>query len=378
MHTKLQDIARWIANRMPADMPTNDWKAVQQSFPWYTIPYWLQAAENPENSELAAKAAISGGNQFLLHILLQPTEEAFTQPMDEAQSMATISLPEVPAEQANAQLEQENFVPEPDTDVTAEDNDIFNEEAAQLTEAAETETVEPEAAVAAATTAELPLDAAVEATTGEEPKATELPNEATAAEAITEASEKVEEQLPHSAETIIVHGPDDSSADATTESDSEDYPAEEEDPNPPELGSLNLKGLSKMMHEPVVATDPLAAAEPFHTIDYFASQGIKAEKAKTNPQVTHFDNQVKSFTEWLKSMKKLHYQPATAYTDPLVEKKARQSLQEGEVVTESMAEVWVKQGNFSEAVKIYQKLMMIHPEKSHYFAALIKQVNQSL
>lgn len=325
MHTKLQDIARWIANRMPADMQANDWNAVQQTFPWYTIPYWLQAAENPENSELAAKAAISGGNQFLLHILLQPTEDAVAPPTGQAQTIAPVSLPEVPAEQANALPEEDSVISEPEKAVTTENDDNFNN---------------------------------------------------AAAEAIAEASEKIEENLLQAAETIQVPEPEDASTGVTTQTDSEDYPPEEEEnENPPELGSLNLKGLSKMMHEPVAATDPLAASEPFHTIDYFASQGINAEKAKANPQVTHFDNQVKSFTEWLKSMKKLHYQPATAYTDPLVEKKARQSLQEGEVVTESMAEVWVKQGNFSEAVKIYHKLMVIHPEKSHYFAALIKQVN---
>jgi len=376
MHTKLQDIARWIANRMPADMQANDWKAVQQTFPWYTIPYWLQAAENPENSELAAKAAISGGNQFLLHILLQPTEDAVAQPTGQAQTIAPVSLPEVPAEQANALPEEDSVISEPEKAVTTENDDIFNKAAAQLTEATEPETIEAEAFEAEATAAELPLDATVEASAEEESNAAELPDEATAAEAITEASEKIEEQLPQVAETIQVAEPEEASKGVTTETDSEDYQAEEEEnADPPELGSLNLKGLSKMMHEPVAATDPLAASEPFHTIDYFASQGIKAEKAKANPQVTHFDNQVKSFTEWLKSMKKLHYQPATAYTDPLVEKKARQSLQEGEVVTESMAEVWVKQGNFSEAVKIYQKLMVIHPEKSHYFAALIKQVN---
>ena len=44
--------------------------------------------------------------------------------------------------------------------------------------------------------------------------------------------------------------------------------------------------------------------EPLHTVDYFASQGIKiTEEPVTNDKL---GNQMKSFTAWLKSMKKLH------------------------------------------------------------------------
>ncbi|MBC7903805.1 MAG: hypothetical protein H7Y27_10290, partial [Gemmatimonadaceae bacterium] len=44
--------------------------------------------------------------------------------------------------------------------------------------------------------------------------------------------------------------------------------------------------------------------EPFHTVDYFASQGIKTDKQEDNPQ-DRLGKQLKSFTGWLKSMKKL-------------------------------------------------------------------------
>src|SRR5688500_440726 len=43
--------------------------------------------------------------------------------------------------------------------------------------------------------------------------------------------------------------------------------------------------------------------EPFHTVDYFASQGIKF-KEEEKPK-DKFGLQLKSFTEWLRSMKKL-------------------------------------------------------------------------
>ncbi|MDQ2862518.1 MAG: hypothetical protein M3R50_02505, partial [Bacteroidota bacterium] len=46
------------------------------------------------------------------------------------------------------------------------------------------------------------------------------------------------------------------------------------------------------------------AFEPLHTVDYFASQGIKiSEEFLQNDKL---GSQMKSFTEWLRSMKKLH------------------------------------------------------------------------
>ena len=375
MHTELQDIAQWITSRMPADMQGNDWQALQQTFPWYTLPYWLEAAEIPENRDLAAKAAISGGNQFLLHILLQPTDDAIATTTGRAQTNAPVGMPPLPAEKATEPTAEDEEIPVPDTAFAAGQDDPFDIAAEEAYTSAAPLEVGPSALEAVVTDA--PFKPAIENTLAKQDAAGEQPDEELAIEAITDTSEKFEAASPltetGSKEAVT--------ADAAehADTDGEDYPPKDEaNANPPELGNLNLKGLAKMMHEPVAATDPLAASEPFHTIDYFASQGIKAEKPKENTPANHFDKQVKSFTEWLKTMKKLHYQPATAYTDPLVEKKARQSLQEGEIVTETMADVWVKQGNFSEAVKIYQKLMLIHPEKSHYFAALIKQVNQKL
>jgi hypothetical protein len=376
MHTELQDIARWIANRLPTDMQGTDWPALQQNFPWYTIPYWLQAAEKPENPEWAAKAAISGGNQFLLHILLQPTHDAIATPTGPAQANAPIGTPPLPPEKADEPAEVAELTDAQDTVVTLDSDNALNNELVQVPPTAEPQMAAALAPKTDAATANIPFEPAE----ADHKNEADWLNKETANEDLTEVAQIPEAQLPHTNENIEVKAPVEAATSATTQTDSEDYPPDEEadNANPPELGNLNLKGLAKMMHEPVEATDPLAASEPFHTIDYFASQGIKAEKPKENSPSNHFDNQVKSFTEWLKTMKKLHYQPATAYTDPLVEKKARQSLQEGEIVTETMADVWLKQGNFSEAVKIYQKLILIHPEKSHYFAALIKQVNQKL
>jgi pentatricopeptide repeat protein len=50
------------------------------------------------------------------------------------------------------------------------------------------------------------------------------------------------------------------------------------------------------------------------------------------------------------------------------------SVEPREVITETMAEVLVKQGNIEKAVDLYRKLSLAHPDKSTYFAARIEQL----
>lgn len=114
--------------------------------------------------------------------------------------------------------------------------------------------------------------------------------------------------------------------------------------------------------------------EPYHTVDYFASQGIKPSKEE--PKDT-LGKQLKSFTEWLKTMKKLPDAASTAAkpADPVVEEMATRSVGDAVVVTEAMAEVWIKQGNKERAREIYRKLSLLDPSKSPYFAAKIDNLN---
>ncbi len=114
--------------------------------------------------------------------------------------------------------------------------------------------------------------------------------------------------------------------------------------------------------------------EPYHTVDYFASQGIKF-KEEERP-TDEFGKQLKSFTDWLKTLKRL---PATELAKNItpqsenkVEQLAGQSITDREVLTESMAEVWEKQGNTLKAIEIYRKLSLLEPAKSAYFAAKIE------
>jgi hypothetical protein len=63
--------------------------------------------------------------------------------------------------------------------------------------------------------------------------------------------------------------------------------------------------------------------------------------------------------------------------DEKVQQLADHSISEDEVVTETMAEVWLKQGNKEKAIETYNKLSLRNPGKSAYFASLIEQLKDS-
>ena len=115
--------------------------------------------------------------------------------------------------------------------------------------------------------------------------------------------------------------------------------------------------------------------EPLHTVDYFASQGIKiTEEPISNDKL---GSQLKSFTEWLKSMKKIHTQhlsEGNEHTDKKIQNIAETSNANTEVVTEAMAEILVKQDKIEKAIEMYLKLSLNNPSKSAYFAAKIQSL----
>ncbi len=116
--------------------------------------------------------------------------------------------------------------------------------------------------------------------------------------------------------------------------------------------------------------------EPMHTIDYFASQGIKIDLSKI-PQdklTTH----LRRFTDWLKFMKHDNPNPIDLGTnqdlEEAVEIIANTSNEQKEIVTETMADVLQKQGQLDKAIQLYIKLSFLNPEKSAYFASKIQHL----
>ncbi len=182
----------------------------------------------------------------------------------------------------------------------------------------------------------------------------------------------VEMETPATHEEVVVQTNSEQAGDSGTDEADDMISEEQQEENQPELSVA----LPKFQFEPIDPSKAQLTFEPYHTIDYFASQGIQAkEEEKPKDQLSR---QLKSFTEWLKVMKRLpvtEIAAAVSVTDEKnVEKMAETSINDREVVTEAMAEVWEKQGNKAKATDIYRKLSLLNPAKSSYFAAKIEQL----
>ncbi len=169
--------------------------------------------------------------------------------------------------------------------------------------------------------------------------------------------------------------------------EADDTGANEISSQEPDGGNVQLPGLADRYgeHQKLMTPFDPGKAEsivfaPYHMIDYFASQGIKLvlEENPSDP----FAKQLKSFTDWLKVMKKLPAQSITEKTDEKevdrIRHFAAHSIDEREILTESMAEVLAKQGMYENAIALFQKLSLIYPPKSAYFASRIEQIKASL
>ena len=140
--------------------------------------------------------------------------------------------------------------------------------------------------------------------------------------------------------------------------------------------SAALAKIKESLDAPLSKQNVFIDLEPYHTVDYFASQGIKID-AIVEPK-DKLGKQLKSFTDWLKTMKRIGPTPANLSTDTESEKEivhhAASSIAKDEIITETMAEVLAKQGKIDKAIEVYEQLRLINPDKNAYFAIKIQQL----
>src|SRR5205085_2962704 len=141
----------------------------------------------------------------------------------------------------------------------------------------------------------------------------------------------------------------------------------------------NIKAMLDATSEDAEADikNAIVPMDPYYTIDYFASQGIKLELDK-HPE-DQLGQNLKKFTHWLRHMKKLGPEDATEVitrteTEADIQEFADTSNTVREVVTEAMATVLEKQGKKEKAIELYNKLSFLNPDKSAYFAGKINKL----
>jgi hypothetical protein len=139
------------------------------------------------------------------------------------------------------------------------------------------------------------------------------------------------------------------------------------------LPSENINSLDKVPEK--IITKEEIIFEPLFASDYFASQGIKLSEVIAGDD--KLGKQLKSFTSWLKTMKKVHPDKlplVNEMVEKAVQYQAAISNMNIEVVTEAMADAFVLQGKQIRAMEVYEKLSLLNPLKSAYFAAKIEQL----
>jgi len=413
-------IAEQLRKKLPADKQETSWESLAEEFPWYPIVHWLQAFDHPQSEEALQKAAIYSPEVLRLHGWLHSqtdvsfivaesaqSEMPLAEPiiMDDLQTIpeditneqtpfpediAAVLLQEDSAESTpkeQVEIFSENPNNEPDTETTfwPEDKELTDPKEAPVDESeiqaegvhdiitieSYLETIEEEDPCKPPPPAELTAEVT-------EKEATDENRETESDESVVPTSEEVKtESLAFPKQEIEIN---------VSELESEEFPPKyEENPEPEEdeedapiLPAFKLPDLKITADDFSTKGDQslLSPVEPFHTVDYFASQGIKAGSSLTTETSQKMDTQVKSFTQWLRSMKKVGYQADPTYTDPLVDKNAKNSIIKEAILTETMAEIWLKQGDVIQAIHVFEKLMLLYPEKSHYFAARIKAIKE--
>ena len=154
--------------------------------------------------------------------------------------------------------------------------------------------------------------------------------------------------------------------------DGYDDGSDDNEGNEKEMAPMNIK---LNFTQEMSTTEDTISFEPLHTSDYFASLGIKLDE--NGKPVDKLGRQLKSFTDWLKTMKKIHSEQlpsSSEQTDNIIQKLAEKSNTEAEVLTEAMAEVLFHQGKARKAIEVYKKLSLLDPSKSAYFAAKIGDI----
>jgi hypothetical protein len=183
----------------------------------------------------------------------------------------------------------------------------------------------------------------------------------------------MDEPVDNEPEMIIAVPDEEQYAASTTEEVMQQ--AEDEEKQKEVIASVLEDQLAEFKKPVTAGTELKIQSEPYYTVDYFASLGIKIDLSQPQDKL---GTQVRKFTDWLKQMKSVKPASDELASDPEVDNMiqgiAKTSNETKEIVTETMAQVLVKQGKTDKAIQLYIKLSFLNPDKSAYFAAKIEQL----
>ncbi len=145
------------------------------------------------------------------------------------------------------------------------------------------------------------------------------------------------------------------------------------------LPSLEELGHKKVVAdrnpEPVKIVEEIVEEKPSSelTFEAWVKQLNKATPAEERPEKQAIGSNL--LDKFIQDQPRIQ-QNKTSFFNPV--NMAKKSVQDNdEFITETLAKIYIKQGNISKGIRAYQKLSLKFPEKSSYFAALIEELKRT-
>jgi tetratricopeptide (TPR) repeat protein len=117
----------------------------------------------------------------------------------------------------------------------------------------------------------------------------------------------------------------------------------------------------------------LKQSPPEHYFEEYNLSQLEESPAKEEKPIAGSD----LIDKFIKENPRIVPEPQTGFFDPV--DFAKQSLIDNdEIVSETLAEIFYRQGNLAKAIKIYKKLSLLNPEKRFYFAGRIEKIRKEI